>query len=106
MSMFTVYTDKQNEFRWKFTAANNAVIAKSSESFKVREDCVQSVTMLQKDVAGATVTHAAPGAVQVPGPVAASGAKPGVTASPAVASKPVVTTPPAAGAKPVVVSKN
>jgi uncharacterized protein YegP (UPF0339 family) len=54
VAKFTVYTDKHNEFRWKFIASNNTVIAKSGESFKKQEDCLTSLTLLQKDITGAS----------------------------------------------------
>lgn len=57
MSKFTVYSDKQNEFRWKFFANDNNVIAKSSQGYKAKDDCEKAVTLLQKDITGATIVH-------------------------------------------------
>jgi uncharacterized protein YegP (UPF0339 family) len=59
MSKFTVYTDKHEEFRWKFLANDESVVARSSGGFKRREDCLASVEVLRKDIAGATVLQAA-----------------------------------------------
>lgn len=84
MPNFTVYTDKQNEYRWKFVGSNDAVLAKSSESFKVKDDCIKSLNMVQKDVVGATVQHA-PAAASTP----VSGVKVGAPAQ-ATASSPTV----------------
>ena len=55
MSKFTVYTDKNSEFRWKFAANNDQVVAKSGRAFTSKEDCLKSLSLLQKDITGATV---------------------------------------------------
>ena len=55
MSKFTLYTDKNNEFRWKFTASNDHVVARSSEGHKTKDLCLESLGLLQKDVVGAAV---------------------------------------------------
>jgi len=97
MSKFTVFTDKHNEFRWKFVAGNGSVIAKSSEGFKVKEDCVASLTLLQKDVVGASVEHDVRAAAPKVSPASAAvvsveqkaaAPAPAVAASPAVAAAP------------------
>jgi uncharacterized protein YegP (UPF0339 family) len=104
MSKFTVYADKQNEFRWKFMASNNSVIAKSYESFKRKEDCLVSLSLLQKDITGAAIDHEVRAAVDskvtaqspiTPAIVVAADSKvvvptPALAASPAVSPAPVV----------------
>ncbi len=91
MSKFTVYTDKQSEFRWKFAANDNTIIAKSSQGYKVKEECLTSLSLLQKDITGATVDHevraAAPQASASPAPVAPA---PALASSPVAASTPGV----------------
>jgi uncharacterized protein YegP (UPF0339 family) len=57
MAKFRVYTDSKDRFRWKFIATNKKVVAKSSRSFAKREECVQSVSLLQKEISGAPVKH-------------------------------------------------
>ena len=103
MSKFTVYTDKQNEFRWKFFANDNRVIAKSGEGFKVKEDCLASLSLLQKDITGAAVDHevraAAAQGTLAPAIVAADDVK-------VVASAPALAASPAVSPVPAVVAKN
>jgi uncharacterized protein YegP (UPF0339 family) len=55
MAKFTLYTDKNNDFRWKFLASNDQVVARSSEAFRNRDDCVRSLELLKKDIGGSTV---------------------------------------------------
>ena len=55
MPKFTIYTDKNDEFRWKFVSSTEAVIARSSEGHKTKDACIASVSLLQKDIVGATV---------------------------------------------------
>jgi uncharacterized protein YegP (UPF0339 family) len=55
MSKFTLYTDKHNDFRWKFLASNDQVVARSSEAYRSKEDAVKSLELLRKDIGGATV---------------------------------------------------
>ena len=85
MPKFTVYTDKHEAFRWRFTASDDRVIAKSSEGYRNREECLRSLALLQKDAPGASVKHrvrkgsqksAAPGA---PAPAGSLSLKPGVS---------------------------
>jgi len=57
MAKFTVYTDKHNEYRWKFIASNDVVVAKSGESYKLEADCLASLALLQKDIGGAPVGY-------------------------------------------------
>ena len=91
MSKFTVYTDKHNEFRWKFHANNDSVVARSSEGFKRKEECLSSVSLLQKDIAGSTVVQdvlVAPqqkAAAPIPSPVVAIDVK-AVVPTPALAT--------------------
>ena len=57
MAKFRVYTDSKDQYRWKFIASNRKVVAKSSRAFAKREECLQSLTLLQKEIAGAPVKH-------------------------------------------------
>ncbi len=81
MAKFTVYTDKHNEYRWKFTASNDAVVAKSGESYKKQEDCLASLSLLQKDIGGAPVGFQLRKGVHPP---ASAAAAPATAAPPAV----------------------
>lgn len=55
MSRFTLYTDKNNDFRWKFIASNDQVVARSSDVFNTKEEAIQSLELLKKDIGVATV---------------------------------------------------
>ena len=102
MSKFTVYTDKHGEFRWKFHAANNAVVAKSGESYKKQEDCLSSLHALQKEIGGAPVGYQLrKGTLPVTGATAsaahghAHAAAPGILPTPAIAGAPGLPASPA-----------
>jgi uncharacterized protein YegP (UPF0339 family) len=108
MSKFTVYSDKQNEFRWKFLASNDRVIAKSYESFKRKEDCLTSLSLLQKDITGAAIDHEVRAAVDVKA-TAQSPISSAVVAAvevKAVVPTPVLAASPAVSPAPVVVAQN
>ncbi len=105
MSKFILYTDKNNDFRWKFVAANDQVIARSSEPYRVKDDCLKSLAQLQKDITGATVdpvVQVAPtkgilkaGAAPAVTPAILSAVTPAVipAVTPATAARPAVVTP-------------
>jgi uncharacterized protein YegP (UPF0339 family) len=57
MAKFTVYTDKHNEYRWKFVASNGIVVAKSGDSYLKEEECLASLNLLQQDIGGAPVGY-------------------------------------------------
>ena len=95
MAKFTVYTDKHNEFRWKFIASNNVVVAKSGESYIKQEDCIASLSILQKDIGGAPVgyqlrkgVHPLTAVKSASAPVIASATA--IAASPAISPVPPV----------------
>jgi uncharacterized protein YegP (UPF0339 family) len=91
MAKFTVYNDKHFEFRWKFVGSNGRVVAKSGEGFKKQEDCVTSLTLLQKDIPGAALDYQLRKGV-LPVPPVKVGAAPvvaSIPASPAIVASPV-----------------
>jgi uncharacterized protein YegP (UPF0339 family) len=55
MSKFTLYTDKNHDFRWKFVANNEAIVARSSEGYRSKEDCIKSLEVLRSDIGASTV---------------------------------------------------
>jgi len=85
MSKFAIYTDKNHDFRWKFIANNEAVIARSSEGFRRREDCLASLALLQKDIPGAVVI---PDASGPPAPRVVSSSSAPAATTPAAAPSP------------------
>ena len=89
MAKFTVYTDKHNEFRWKFIASNNTVIAKSGESYIKQEDCLTSLSLLQKDIGGAPIGYQLRKGVH-PLTAVKSASSPVVASTPAIAAAPAI----------------
>jgi uncharacterized protein YegP (UPF0339 family) len=57
MPKFTVYTDKNDKFRWKFIASTKRVVARSGKAYGRKEECLQSLGLLQKEISGAPVKH-------------------------------------------------
>ena len=55
MARFTLYTDKNNDFRWKFIANDDQVVARSSDVFNTKEEAIKSLELLKKDIGGSTV---------------------------------------------------
>lgn len=107
MAKFTVYTDKHSEFRWKFLASNNTVVAKSGESYKKQEDCLASLSLLQKDIGGAAVDYQLRNGVTPLNAVKAAPAPaPSVAAAPAVVPAPVAASAPAPSSAPSVTPQN
>jgi len=94
MAKFTVYADKKNQFRWKFTASNKRVVARSFKAFARKEECLQSLTLLQKEISGAPVKHRV--GKPAPGKPAAqaSSARPPITPRQAAPSAQPSRTPP------------
>jgi uncharacterized protein YegP (UPF0339 family) len=48
MADFEVRKDKAGEWYWIFQAQNNKTIAKSSESYKNRTDCLHSIRLVKE----------------------------------------------------------
>ena len=48
MADFEVKKDIQGEWYWTFQADNNKTIAKSSESYKNRTDCLHSIKLVKE----------------------------------------------------------
>jgi uncharacterized protein len=49
MSKFSIFKDKQGEFRWRFQAANNKIVASSGEGYKNKTDCKHAIEIIKKD---------------------------------------------------------
>lgn len=52
---FLVYTDKAGEYRWRFVAANNRVIAESGEGYSSRFAVKRAITTFLDTVAGLSI---------------------------------------------------
>jgi uncharacterized protein YegP (UPF0339 family) len=51
---FEVFTDKAGEFRWRLKAANGQTIGQS-EGYANKADCLNSIQVIQKGAATATI---------------------------------------------------
>jgi uncharacterized protein YegP (UPF0339 family) len=99
MAKFTLYTDKNNDFRWKFLAADEKVVARSSEGYHSKEECIKSLETLQKEIGGATLDptiQTAPAKTAFKGdaaraslPASVAASVPAAVSAPVTASKPV-----------------
>lgn len=55
MSIFYVYKDSASQWRWKFVANNNKIIADSSEGYHNLSDCEHGVSLIKSQSPGSTV---------------------------------------------------
>jgi len=44
---YVIYQDTSNQWRWRFIAANNRIIAVSSESYWNQQDCLASIALVK-----------------------------------------------------------
>lgn len=44
---YEVYKDKQGEFRWRLKHSNGNILAKSSEGYKAKADCMKCIENTQ-----------------------------------------------------------
>lgn len=49
---FFVYKDKAREYRWRFYAPNNRVMADSGEGYKNKADCIAAINTLCREATG------------------------------------------------------
>ena len=55
MADFELRKDSKGEWYWRFQANNNKVIARSSESYVNRSDCLHSIRLVKEQAPGAPV---------------------------------------------------
>jgi uncharacterized protein len=58
VAKFEIYRDEGGEYRWRFRADNNEVVA-SGEGYGARDDCEDAVRLLKEQAPQAEVTDAA-----------------------------------------------
>jgi uncharacterized protein YegP (UPF0339 family) len=49
MSKFNIFKDARGEFRWRFQADNNKIVASSGEGYKNKADCKHAIEIIKKD---------------------------------------------------------
>lgn len=54
---FEVYKDTREEWRWRFQASNNKIIAVSSEGYKNKGDCVHGIELVKKEAPEAKIVY-------------------------------------------------
>ena len=54
MARFEIWRDKGGEFRWRFRADNNEVLA-SGEGYRSKDDCEHAVQLIKEQVPQAEV---------------------------------------------------
>ena len=55
MPQFQLYKDKSGEYRWRFLADNNRIIADSSEGYVNKADCRHGIELVKSQSPGAEI---------------------------------------------------
>jgi len=55
MAEFELYEDRAGEYRWRFQADNNEIIADSAEGYVNQSDCEHGIEMIKSQVPGAPI---------------------------------------------------
>jgi len=48
MAKFVLYKDKGGEFRWRFQADNNKIVADSGEGYNNKKDCLHGIEIVKR----------------------------------------------------------
>lgn len=48
MAYYAIYKDVQNQWRWRYVASNNRIIAVSSEAYHNKADCMHSINLMKQ----------------------------------------------------------
>ena len=54
---FEVYLDEVGEYRWRFQANNNKIIATSGEGYTHKRDCLDGIALCKQNANARTVDH-------------------------------------------------
>ena len=55
MATFKLYKDAKAEWRWRFQANNNKIVADSAEGYKNKSDCEAAISLLKREAPTAPV---------------------------------------------------
>jgi uncharacterized protein YegP (UPF0339 family) len=55
MATFFIYKDNSGEYRWRFRANNNEIVADSSEGYKNKADCQHGIDIVKQQSPSASV---------------------------------------------------
>jgi uncharacterized protein len=53
MANFQVYKDARGQWRWRFQAGNNKIVADSAEGYQNRTDCLEGIRIVKKEAPSA-----------------------------------------------------
>lgn len=53
MPYFYIYKDAKGEFRWRYKAANNKILADSAEGYHNKSDCRHAIGVIKDEAATA-----------------------------------------------------
>jgi uncharacterized protein YegP (UPF0339 family) len=48
MAKFYIYKDTRGEYRWRFRANNNEIVADSAEGYKDKDDCKRGINLVKQ----------------------------------------------------------
>lgn len=54
---FVVYQDDDQEWRWRFRASNNDIIADSGEGYVNKQDCLHGIDLVKKEAPNAKIVY-------------------------------------------------
>jgi len=54
MATFRIYKDAKSEYRWRFRANNNEIVADSAEGYKNKSDCEHGIKLVKERAATAS----------------------------------------------------
>lgn len=57
MTRFVVYKDKSDEWRWRFRADNDKIIADSGEGYVNKQDCRNAIGILKRQASAAEIVE-------------------------------------------------
>lgn len=52
---FIVYKDTAEEWRWRFRASNNKIVADSGEGYVNKQDCLHGIELIKKEAPDAPI---------------------------------------------------
>jgi uncharacterized protein YegP (UPF0339 family) len=55
VATFIIYKDSKGEFRWRFRANNNEIVADSAEGYINKSDCNRGIEIVKRESPTATV---------------------------------------------------
>lgn len=55
MAFFYHYKDKAGQWRWRFLANNNKIIADSAEGYHNKADCLSAIEIVKREAGSANV---------------------------------------------------